>query len=184
MKTSSKLITDLISINLLKKANDSCKFNLNDIVKIDSIEKRSIKIYNTDTYVEGLYYTYNSFKNQVPDEKVIVKTKKDSTIDYVSILDKNNKWIKLKPKEMYSIVYKGKPYITTKYGYYPLYKLNDKFYFIGKIEATANQADVMGAAFLFGIPGAIIASSNGNALYFIDLDHTTGRFILIKEMKE
>lgn len=183
-KNSSKLIIELIADNLLRKAKDSCRFTLNEIIKIDSLEKRRIKIYNTDTYVEGLYYNYNSFKNQVPDEKVIVKTKKDSTIDYVSVLDTNNKYIKAKPKDMYSVVYNGKPYITTKYGYYPLYKLNDKFYFIGRVEATADQADVMGAAFLFGITGAIIASVNGNALYFIVLDHTTGRFILIKQMKE
>jgi hypothetical protein len=182
-KSGSKMITDFISNNLLKETNDTKGYSFNNIVKIDSIEKRGILVYNTDKYADGLYYDYKSFSCQKPDKQINVETKKDGRISCVKVLSADNKMVKMKPKDIYSIVYNGIPYVATEYGYYPLTKSNDEFYFTGKTKVTANTGDVMAAGMFFGVIGVLVAS-NANATFEMKLDHNNGGFIHLREIIE
>lgn len=180
LKNTSKTITDFIADNLLKESIDPNCYTYNDVQKIDSIEKSRNKLYNTDTYAEGLYYNYKSFSRQEPDEQISVKMRKDGTISRVKILNtEKNK--KVKPKNIYAIVYKGKPYITTKYGYYPLQKAGDDYMFIGKVEVSTDPTTVAVASMFFGVMGALMVS-NPNATYVVMLDHTNGGFIYLRKI--
>jgi hypothetical protein len=189
LKSGSDLIAGLISENLRKYPANDVIYSYHDILKTDSIEKRKIKLYNTNVFENGLYYSYNSFSEQKPDKPVIVSTKKDGTISVVKTRDINQNLVKVKSGEIYAIVFNGKPYISTGYGYYPLFRGDDYYYFVGKVKPVTsnNDANVMAAGMMFGLVGGLIAgaASSGNVSgenYFIILDHSNGGFIHYKKM--
>ena len=181
LKGGSALITDFIASNLQKQATDQRLYTLREIVKIDSTEKRSLVLYNTEKYAEGLYYDYQSFSNQKPDENAFVEMKKNSKISCVKVLGENNEMIKLDPGEFYAVVFEGQPYVSTQYGYYPLTKSRGEFYFTGKMKANASSGDIMAAQMMFGVMGAILVS-NATANYEMKLDHSNGKFIRIRQV--
>ena len=186
LKTGSQLMCNLIIKNLKKEAKDSIGYSFNEIVKLDSIEKREIRVYNSENYADGLYYNYSSFKDQIPDEKIIVKFKKDMSIASIKKIDKNEKLMNIKSEDAYAIVHEGKPYISTGYGFYPLYRNNNDFYFVGTVKplTSNNDTKVLAAGMMFGVIGSIIAG-NSNASsenYFIVIDHINGGFIYIRRM--
>ncbi len=182
LKTGGQFITDLIANQLTVKPKENKKYTLKGIIKVDSIEKRNIKVYNVDKYTDGVYYSYESFKNQEPDKTIIAKQKNDLTLSYVKVPDKNDEWKKIKPEDVYAVVYNGQPYIATKYGYYGLFKSNGQFYFAGKVSTNSNSSEVFVASYMFGIIGGIIASSGSNATYFIIIDHSSGEYIYYRKM--
>jgi hypothetical protein len=181
-REAGKVITTFVANSLLLQSSDIITYRFDDIVRMDSVEKRKLPVYNTDNYTDGLYYNYQSFRNQTPDETVSVKKKKDGTIATVSILAENGEALKTRPKDTYAFVYEGSPYIATDYGFYPLNKTNDDFYFIGKTKVSANSTDVIGATLLFGIVGALLASDT-NATFVMKVDHINGGFIHLREVK-
>ncbi|MPQ47791.1 hypothetical protein GCQ56_12340 [Marinifilum sp. N1E240] len=181
-RTGSKVMTDFISQNLNKEVKDLESYSYHEIVKLDSCEKRKLKLYNTKNYKDGLYYTFGSFRDQEPDNEVFVKRRKDLSIASVKVHDEFNQLVKVKSKNIYAIVEDGQAYIATKYGYYNLCKSDDYFYFVGDVEATANSADVVAAGAFFGVLGGLLASGARGTKYFIVIDHINGGFILYKEI--
>lgn len=179
----SKMITDFITKNLSKKADDSIYYTLREIVKKDSTDKRRIKVYNVERYAEGLYYNYESFKNQKPDKHIFVETKKNGKISCVKTNDINNVLVKVDPKTIYSIVYNGKPYIATKYDYYPLEKWEDDFYFTGRVKEPVTSEEVRDATIMLGAAGGLLASIPSTGIYEIKLNHKNGGFIRVREIK-
>jgi hypothetical protein len=180
-RNGSKTITNFIADNLLREATGSQHYSLNDIMRIDSIEKRNIPLYTTPVLKEGLYETYRSFFDQIPDRQITAELKEGKPAS-VKAINKDGKAEKVKAKDIYAIVYQGKPYIATDYGYYPLQKLNDDFYFTGKAEVNAKAGDVIAAGFFFGIIGGLIAS-DAEATFEMKIDHINGGFIRLREIK-
>ncbi|MEO6731828.1 MAG: hypothetical protein ABIN01_11485 [Ferruginibacter sp.] len=181
-RRGSKTLTGFLASSLLIEPTGREYYNLKDIASIDSLEKRKITVYNTSAYTDGLYLTYQSFMNQIPDKQINVE-KKGEKISAVKTFDENGKSIKVKLKDIYAIVNEGKPFLATTYGYYPLQKINDDFLFTGKAKVTANTGNVMVASFFFGIFGALIAS-DADALFEIKIDHMTGGIIHLREIKQ
>jgi hypothetical protein len=181
-RNGSKIITDFISNNLIKNATDLNYYTMNNIVNIDSIEKKKLNVYCTSTYSDGLYFTFNSFTKQKPDKQITVEMKGEK-ISQVKTIDEKGNSDKIRTKDIYAIVYKGKPYISSEYGYFPLIFRNDDFYFIGKSKETANSGEVIAAGMFFGIIGSLVASNN-NAIFEMKIDHTNGGFIRIKEIED
>jgi hypothetical protein len=179
-RRGSKTITDFIANNLIKKADEPDYYSSSDIVNLDSLEKRKIIVYNTSAYSDGLYETYKSFMNQVPDKQITVEMKSEKMS--VKAPDQNGKPEKIKAKDIYAIVYKGQPYIATEYGYYPLQKTGDDFFFTGKAKVTANTGDVIVAGVFFGLIGSLIAS-DAEATFEMKIDHLNGGFIRLREIK-
>ena len=148
-------------------------YKYDDLVHIDSVEKRKIPVYNTSTYTEGLYGTYNAFMNQRPDVRGEVKEKSDGKLS-IRILDP--KWEDPKGlTHIFAVVYKGVPYVVTHYGDYPLQKQNDDFYFTGKLRVTPATDGKAGVDVSSGLMG--ILPSADKADYRVLLDHTSGEFI-------
>ena len=183
LRTGSTTLTSFIAKNLTARASDGSLYNLNDIKKIDNIEKGKLAVYNTDKFTDGLYNTYNSFKTQVPDKKemFVEIDKEDGTISSLKVLNDKGKKIRVKSKEIYSAVYNGNIYISTEYGYYPVVNHDNDFYFTGTIKVAPNQGDLLVASVLFGMIGGI-AASNASAIYEVKIDHVNGGFIPIKEI--
>ncbi|WP_316839920.1 hypothetical protein [Pedobacter gandavensis] len=177
LKKTSSVIIDFLSANLSVKPSDPLIYKMSDIVKIDSLEKRSLKLYNTSSFVPGLYTTYQSFVKQSPDTQISVK-EKDGSIDEVHSVSSDGKPEKIKLRDVYAVVYNGKPYVATEYGYYPLEKRNDDFFYTGKLKVTSSAANVL-AASMFGLLGAFLVGDS-NSVYEMKMDHVNGNLIPVK----
>lgn len=81
-------------------------------MNIDSIEKQKIKLYTVSAYTEGMYLTYQSFKNQQPNNQITAEIKNGS-ISKVKTVDSTGRSIKVKPGNVYAIVYQGQPFVAT-----------------------------------------------------------------------
>lgn len=181
-RNGSKTITNFIASNLLREAEDSAGYSLRDVMNLDAFEKRKIPVYNTVAYTDGLYTNYKSFMNQVPDKKISVEMK-GQKISSVKAADESGDMKKVKGEDIYAIVHNGQPYIATDYGFYPLQKTSDDFFFTGKAKVTANTGEVLVAGFFFGVIGTLIAS-NAKATFEMKIDHSSGGFIRLREVNE
>src|SRR5437763_6163062 len=180
LKSGSKAITGFIADNLTQRPPDIITYSLNDVINMDSIEKSKIKLYNSIQYNDGLYENYSSFMKQVPDKPIKVSLK-DGQVSWVKVINDNKEETKVKSKNIYAIVYKGQPYIATDYGYYPLEKRDNDYYFTGKAKVTANTGEVIAASVFFGVIGGLLAS-NSDATFEMKIDYVNGGFIRIKEV--
>jgi len=179
LKHGSETIAGFIAANLNKAPVTATTYKYTDLVKIDSVEKRNLKVYNTNRYTDGLYLTYKSFCNQVPDAPLVVT---NNFIDYtMKTPGEKGKLKKVKSDKVYAVVYQGQAYIATKYDYYPLKKTNDDFFFTGKASATPSTVSMVTAGVFFGMLGSLIAS-NAEATFEMKIDHINGEFIRIKEI--
>ena len=181
LRHGSQLVTGFIAANLLRSPLDEDYFSKDDVLHIDSIEKTRIKLYNTPTYADGLYLTYNAFKNQTPDKSITAQIKKGELVK-PRTTDSSGKSIKVSSGNVYALVYQGQPYIATDYGFYPLEKRDGDFFFIGKAKVTANNSDVLAASLMFGLIGGLLAS-NASATFEMQIDHVSGGFIHLREIK-
>ncbi len=178
-KRGSQTLSAFVQQHLKATPSDTTVYSFNDIAHIDLIEKRGLAIYQTDSLVEGVYSTFESFAKQVPDKPVLALMKKDKIKTFQTPGD-DGKPVTLKPKEIYGVVYNGKAYVITDFGYYPLRKEGDDFYFTGKAKVTANAGDVIAASFFFGVIGGLIAA-DAEALFEMKLDHLNGGFIRLRQ---
>lgn len=179
LQRGSETIAGFIASNLNKAPAAEKIYSYTDLIRIDSVEKRNLKVYNTTTYADGLYLTYQSFCNQVPDAPIIVT---NNFIDYtMKTPGEKGKLKKVKSDKVYAVVYQGQAYIATKYDYYPLKKTNDDFFFTGKASATPSTVGMITARAFFGILGTL-AASNAEATFEMKIDHLNGDFIRIKEI--
>jgi hypothetical protein len=179
-RNGSRTITDFIASNLTQKPQQPDHYTLHELMHLDSIEKRSIPVYNTSTYKDGAYTTFGSFMNQVPDKEATV-TIKEGNISRVQVPGEDGKPVKIRSKDLYAVVHNGEPYIATDFGFYPLQKRDDDFYFVGKAKVNANTGDVLVASMFFGIIGGLIAS-NADATFEMKIDHTNGGFIRLNQV--
>ncbi|MBD1391871.1 hypothetical protein [Mucilaginibacter glaciei] len=183
LKKGSDTLAGFIQSHLTKNTVNELTYSYSDVVHIDSIEKKSIKLYNTKTYTDGLYLTYKSFKDQKADKDLTVS----GAYLYpgnVKALDENGKLKEVKLNKSYAVVYKGEPYIVTSYGFYPLQKnSNNDFTFTGKARVSAG-AGTMIASSMFGVLGALITSGGDDATFLMKIDHRNGSIIRLKEIVE
>lgn len=157
-------------------------YTLRDLLNIDSVEKSSMKLYNTAAFEDGLYLNYKSFMEQMPDKPITVDggTVGDGA---VKTTGKNGKPQKVNARNIYAVVFKGQPYIVSRGEYYLLKKEKNDFFFTGKAQVTARTGDVVAASILFGVIGGLIAA-NADATFEMKIDHVNGEFIRLKEIPD
>lgn len=182
-KEGNKIIADFVAKGLLLQPADTALYPIEVVKNIDSVEKRQIPAYNTTAYKDGLYNSYESFKNQIPDIQGLVALSKDGSISSVKIIDSAGKKIKLKSKSLHAVITKGQLFIATEYGYYPMQKISDNFYFTGNVRVAASSGDISSGQLALGLVGAALASSGNEARYDMIIDHLTGKFIHINRIK-
>jgi len=182
LRNGSKIMMNFISDNLLKDPSDSVAYSYQQVLNIDQVEKRNIKLYTAVDLTDGLYATYNSFMNQTPDQQIRVEGGQINSGGMVSVVDSNGKLKKVQASKAYAIVHQGKPFVLNRYGYYPLEKREDDFFFTGKAQVTASMGTLITASMFFGVIGSLIAS-DANATFEMKIDHLNGGFIQLKELK-
>jgi hypothetical protein len=144
---ANRILADFMAKGLILQPTDSSSWSISDIQNMDSIEKHRLPVYNTANYSDGVYLSYTAFKNQLPDRQAMIETKKDGHIASVSILDPQARKIKLKPREVYAVIFKSIPYIATAYGFYPLQKAGDNFFFTADVPIVPSYRDVSAETF-------------------------------------
>jgi len=180
LDTGKKFLEKFIKDNV-STAPNGVVYSFHDILNLDSVEKRAIKLYNTPTYTDGLYLTYKSFMKQVPDEQITVEPG-DVNYGVVKAVDANGNAQKVKPRKVYALVYHGQPYISSRGNYYPLKKDNDDFYFTGAVRVSSGVGNMVLVS-SFGALGALIGSGGSEATFYVKLDHVDGGFIQIKRIE-
>jgi len=178
-REAGKLITNFIAYNLTRESSDPNYYSFHDVAKMDSIEKRKIKVYNTSEYTDGLYLTWQSFMNQVPDKQIIVDMENNKVVS-MNILNKKGKKVPLTTKDAYAIVVEGEPFIATDFGFYVVTKIDDDFKFTGRARTNAYAGNVIAASVFFGIMGGLIAT-DANAVFEMKIDHINGGLIRLRE---
>jgi tetratricopeptide (TPR) repeat protein len=183
-RNGSKTITNFIGSNLLQSPTDAVSYSYNDVMHIDSIEKRRINVYNAAGYKDGAYKDFQSFARQEPDYDSLTVTFKDGKIDRVKTPGEDGKMTTLKAKNMYALVHQGQIFIVTEYGDYPVEKRNDDFYFIGKAKVSLSTGDAIAAGLFFGIMGQLMAEEASQGVFEMKIDHINGGFIRLREVKQ
>ena len=182
-RRGSKTISDFIAHNLVKGPAGDDAYSLPDIMAFDSVQKRKLPVYNTSVYQEGVYKTFTAWLQQQPEvTNAAITLDKAGLPEKINIPDSSGKPVKVKSKDLYALVYQGKPYIATSYGYYPLEKKKDDFHFTGKAKVNAETGDVMMASLFFGVIGGLLASSGHDAVFDMKIDHISGGFVRLKQV--
>ena len=175
-RNASHLFTDFLAATLTAGAPAAVKgYTYYDIVQIDSIEKGEMAVYNTNKYPDGYYPDYSSFASLVPGGIAMVDMR-NNTIYGVTTQNEKGKKEKLKSKDIYAVVYNGTPYVSTQYGYYPLHKENNDFFFTGKASIAPSTGQQIAAGVFMGLLGALMMQ-DANALFVMKIDHLNGSFI-------
>jgi hypothetical protein len=181
-KIVNQQLDGFIAAALTRPAADSAVYTLRDIAHIDSIEEHSLPLYTGTSFTDGIYLHYASFSRQVPDKQGVIKAKKDGAISSVHIFDDSARSVKLRSKDVYAIVYKGKPYIATEYGFYPLERVRDNFFFTGDIRVAATSNDYIMAFGFTGLIGIFAASRGYQETYDLLIDPLTGNFVHLRRI--
>lgn len=181
LKNGGKIMLGFLSDNISKAPMDSREYSYAEILNIDHIEKSNMKLYTASVLEEGIYTSYDAFMNQKADQQINIE---GDILNggIVKMTDSKGKLKRIQAGDAYAIVHQGKPYVVTKYGFYPLEKREDDYYFTGKAQVTANTASVITASVFFGVIGGLIAS-DANATFEMKIDHLNGGFIQVRELK-
>jgi hypothetical protein len=179
-KGSSLAICDLIRTGLLELPSDSTTYALNDLGRMDSIETSRLALYTRDSLVDGLYKAYASFADQRPDLQCSFKVDKNGDIKAVSIPDENGKEKKVDRRGIYAVVYQGRAFIATEYGFYRLTKAEGDLLFTGDVRVPASRGDLAGGQFALGLTGRLLASQGYKTTYTMAIDHLNGDFLHLR----
>ncbi|TFF36725.1 hypothetical protein [Mucilaginibacter psychrotolerans] len=184
LRTGSEIFTAFIrSTLLLAPVSGGRVYTDRDLAHIDSIEKIPLKLYNTNTYTNGVYLSYKAFKNQLPDKEITVLG--NHVIEgNVQAPDEKGKLRDVKLKKIYAIVYNGTPYIATDYGFYPLTKVNGEFKFTGIAYAHTNPVDLIVDSTVTGVASNLAIGFGNELTYEMMIDHQNGHFIKLKEIPQ
>jgi hypothetical protein len=175
-------LDDFIAAALTRPATDPTIYTLRDIAHIDSIEVHSLPLYTVRTFTDGIYLNYASFSKQLPDRQGMIKVKRDGSVTSVHVLDSASNKIKLSSKSLYAVVYKGKPYIATEYGYYPLERVRDNFFFTGDIHIRGSKSEAAELAIIIGVGAALNVLSGFEETYDVLIDPLTGNFVHLRRI--
>ncbi|MFM2225035.1 MAG: hypothetical protein RJA07_1237 [Bacteroidota bacterium] len=158
-------------------------YSLSNIIKFDSIQKKTIPIYNTTKYNDGFFNSWNSLKmNKPTSSSSITYDEKKSRFYY---LKKNGKidFIVEAEDSIYAICYKGKIYVSNGENFFPAEFKNNNFFITAKGDKRVNQGGAFAAQMMFGIIGrAIYESSSPNIWYLYRINYRNGELLTEKEV--
>lgn len=182
-KNASRIINDFMGKAMSAKASPDRTFTREQIVNMDKIEKQAIPLYAAEKLTDGIYVGYFGFKDQVPNYTDFkVERNKKGDVRGVKFLDHKGKYTSIGSDRMYGFVENGMPYIATEYGFYPLIKREDDYFYTGRVRATGDTATIVAATMMFGIIGGIIASNNSETVEIM-IDHITGATVTQTRVK-
>jgi hypothetical protein len=180
LKLGDKIMTDFLLENLKVKPSDPI-LSYGDVLNITNVEKNELPLYNRDQYIDGLYLNYRSFNNQMPDRQITVNGD-DLNSGEIRTIEGGGITQKVKANKVYAMVYKGLPYVVSEGLYYPLKKVNNDFFFVGKARAYVVPGDELVSDIAGDITPFIVFSSLPTATFQVKIDYANGAFIRLKKV--
>ncbi len=189
----SHIISSFITKNLLKSVSDSIQYVLSDIANLDKFEKQHSSLYS-NIKVDGIYYNYESFKNQNPDSPIFIDTL-DKNHVIIKGKNKKGKFEKINRENIYGFTSKGKLFVSCADAFHELKKAGTDFYFDYKgfmyfncprkndpINFTSFRSNYNSGIYALNKFGAIPTKFDDEKTYTMKLDHLTGEFIMVLEI--
>ncbi len=181
---ADKTIVQFFLNSLANDTSNTAAYTREEIANIDEVEKQKIKLYNVDVLADGIYTTFQTFKDQTPDFTLFSITFEDGEISEIKAKNKNGNVKKMKSEHVYAIVNKGKPYISAEFGFYPLIKNNNDFYFIGDDKQHYLKGQIVKSGSILDPTEYVYSPLPLTSQYEIKVDHLNGKFMRVKEIKE
>lgn len=184
LKKGGLCLSEFIGSSLVKLPSDSIHYSFDDLQNFDAIEKARLPLYTASRLTDGLYQSYRSFAQQMPEKPVIVQIKKEKI---VSVRSDDAKREKVKPVGVYAVVWKGKAYVSKDKEFIPVKKMNNDFHFIANSSEYRYQAEaaaVMGAMYGLFWGMVYLGGTSEPILCEMKIDYITGDFVQIRLLKE
>jgi hypothetical protein len=178
--SAGKAVANFIAASVRMTVTDSTRYSVADLDNFERLEKKRLRLYTTLDYKDGIYLSYNSFKQQVPDRQGIISMN-DKLVREVWVNDAGGA-VRLKESEIYAVVKDGIPYVTTEYGFFQLRRKKNDFYFIGKVKISADPMTVALTGAFFGWAAALAQSFDKATAYEIKLDYFNGSFVRVRDL--
>lgn len=172
---------------------DKQAYTYEEVCRYDEIEKNSHPAFRADNFPNGIYTSWKSFleMQQEPGQKTGKKKRKFK----LETLSESGK-IKYSaiPVKTKVIAYEGKAYINFGNVFYPLSKMDNDFYFTGRLgEVQNNTGLIIGAGLMFGAMGVLVTintndppgldgSTLGGILYDFKVEARTGKAIVLRKV--
>jgi hypothetical protein len=182
VKAASDVMTGFLVENLIAEPSGPIYINY-DLVNIYTTEKMETALYRAFNYTDGLYYTYKSFKNQMPDKQIILDSA-DINSGTIRTIEGGGVTLKVKTSDVYALVYRGHPYVMSAGHYYPLIKKKNDFYFTGKASYFLLPQDELVNNIVGGSPKYYFFLNGPTATYEMALDYKSGAFVRLKKITE
>ncbi|WP_411972342.1 hypothetical protein ACLCDV_23145 [Sphingobacterium sp. Lzh-3] len=173
---ASDVVNNLIFDALTKNGDTTKSYSLSEIEHYDDIQKKQLALYNTETYKDGLYLTYEEFALQTPSGGQAQLREGDLNLGFFKENEKG-KLKKVNPKDYYAVVHAGNPFISSQDQFYALIKEDDDFIFVGPVVETASATNVVVASVLLGAIGGVLVAGPETNYYTQKLDYANGSFI-------
>lgn len=189
-REAGNLVLNIISSSLRQtKPLTDYVYTNNDVNNFEEIEKKTLPLYNTASFVDGLYKDYISFSLQTPTDK-ISEVKQNGTTIKIFYLNENQK--KRNARGNYAAVYNGKLYINNGDDFVNLIKKGSDFYFYGYVPKEVSAGKQLGVGIATGLVTSLLTGGIGiafiptteNVLYEFKMDMLNGSFKPIEEVKK
>lgn len=179
LRKGEKLVTAFLTTKVTEGPSSPRTYSLLETIKIDSLQKAELAVYNTEKYTDGLYETYESFRDQKPStNNFTTDIRKEKLKDVFVPINNTGGLKKITSEHYFAVVYKGIPYVVTDDGYFPLEKRNDDFYYSGVVKSFS-----IGPALMFGLMGAMLMGTKHTIGEF-KMDHINGSFLYFGKLRE
>ena len=181
-ETTGNVINNFVLINLGKDFSNTENFSFKQIVKIDSLEKSKLKLYTATQYSNGVYKTFESFKNQIPDFRILEVVYKKEKLNGIKVLNAKGKKTKISPNEFFAYIQENKAFISAEYDCYPLSKTDNDFYFKGEGKIPKEKYGAIDGGPESENKTKETTPEIQTALYLIKIDHVDGSLMRIKQI--
>lgn len=187
LNEASYIITSFITDNLTSEPLAGAPYTLDEIRNITSFEKSETPLYTRYAYEDGIYPDFYSFVNQQPQKYQMQHKVKNDELKEIKILNtETNKWVKVKPQEVYAVAVDGKAYVSEDKKFYRIYRDGEDFKFIAEKSAghsihptggVSISTGNYGTGFGGGI-GIVIGPKKKERIEYM-IDHLNGDFIYV-----
>ena len=140
----SNIIYRYVSDNLIQKINDSTPYVIEDMYSFDIMEKLKMPLFSNGVLTDGIYLTYEDFRDQYPLDDLLSADVTNGEISNVRATNQQlNRSTAVDPQQIYAIVYNGQAYIAIDNRFVPLRLDNDDFLFTKKIDKNKQRMNVV-----------------------------------------
>lgn len=137
------------------------EYLIEDLDKLDSLDKLHIPLYASREMPRGIYKDYNRLKMNTPDDdaEIIIDAKKPDKIKVYKIYKASNRKIQLQSEGIYAVSDGQRLYKATSKNFYEVKKIgSDFFYDRPAVLSETNAGGLIGGS-AFGLMGYMVGSS-------------------------